>query len=249
VAPYPVAAPYPMAASVAVAELVAGPRRRVEVAAVTPQAVYLATRHPELPALCLAAPAAVRVPCAVVLAAAPPALTGPGWVGDGEVRVGDFAARVTRWWRPPRPRSVAALPRVRPKLDPGTEPLVTDLVAALALHGPLTAHVTRLLGRGPGLTPLGDDVLAGVLVTLGALRLPAFARLGAVVRAHAPARTTVVSTALLYHAARGECLPELAAVLAGEPAEPLLRVGGSSGTGLLRGVTAALTAAPLGAPP
>ncbi|OLB76610.1 MAG: hypothetical protein AUI14_18210 [Actinobacteria bacterium 13_2_20CM_2_71_6] len=227
--------PYPMAASVAIADILTGLRRRVEVAAVTPQAVYLATGDPETPALCLAGPAAVRVPCALVLAQPPPRLSGAGAVGDGEVTVGEFRARVARWWRP---RAVRVFTTgVRP--EHGADPELDGLVDALASGAPLDVPVLRLLGRGPGLTPLGDDILAGALVTLAALGVPAFHRLRRVVREYAPSRTTFVSYVLLHHAARGECVPELADFLAGGPADALLRVGHSSGAGLLRGAVAA----------
>jgi hypothetical protein len=239
----------PLAASAAVAALVTGPRRPVEVVAATPQAIYLATGDPELPALCLATPDAVRVPCALVTPALPADPAG-GTVGLGALVLGPFTGRVARWWRPPRPCGLTAdrLPavavqlafRVPVKLDPAAEAVREDLIRGLATGGPLTGPVRRLLGRGPGLTPFGDDVLAGALVTLGALGDPGFARLGAVVDALAPARTTFVSAALLRHAARGECVPELAAVLDGGSPGVLLRVGHTSGAGLALG---ALTAA------
>jgi hypothetical protein len=232
-----------VAASAAVADLISGPRRRIEVAVATPHAVYLATGDPDRPALCLAGPAAVRVPCAVLLAAPPPAgLSGGGWVGGGEFSIGAFHTRVTRWWRPPRPRSVALTSGVPTPLDRDLEAALAGLVDALASGSPLASHVLRLLGRGPGLTPLGDDVLAGLLVTLVALGAPASDRLAATVSAYAPARTTFVSAALLHHAARGECVPELAAVLDGGGVDALLRVGHTSGAGLLRGVHGALAA-------
>jgi hypothetical protein len=175
--------------------------------------------------------------------------------------VGPFEGRVARWWRPPRPHGLTAagLATVAGELsrgvpdapDPRVATAVAGLVGALATGAPPTGWVARLLGRGPGLTPLGDDVLAGALVTLGALGEPGFARLGAAVRELAPGRTTAVSVALLCHAARGECIPELDAVLTaarrGSPVagavDALLGVGGSSGTGLARGVLAALAVA------
>jgi hypothetical protein len=237
----------PLAASAAVAALVTGPRRPVEVVAATPQAIYLATGDPKLPALCLATPDAVRVPCALVT----PVLPGDaadGTVGLGALVLGSFTGRVARWWRPPRPRGLTAArlravavqlaSRVPVKPDPAAEAAREDLIRGLTTGGPLTGPVHRLLGRGPGLTPLGDDVLAGALVTLGALGDPGFARLGAVVDALAPARTTFVSAALLRHAARGECVPELAAVLDGGSPDALLRVGHTSGAGLALGVLA-----------
>ena len=240
--------PRPLAASAAVAALVTGPRRPVEVVAATPRAIYLATGDPGLPALCLATPDAVRVPCALVTPVLPADPAG-GTVGDGTLVLGSFTGRVARWWRPPRPRGLTAAglravavqlaSRVPAELDPAAEVAREDLVRALATGGPLTGAVRRLLGAGPGLTPLGDDVLAGALVTLGALGDPGFGRLGAEVDALAPARTTFVSAALLRHAARGESVPELAAVLTGGPLDALLRVGHTSGAGLALGLLAA----------
>jgi hypothetical protein len=254
--------PFPLAASVSVAALVAGPRRRVEVAAVTAHAVYLSTGDPECPALCLVDSQAVRVPCALVTARMPVAVAigDAGAVGDGAVSLASFEGRVARWWRPPRPRGLVAdqlravtgelVSRVPVMPDPEAATALAGLVRTLAAGTPLTADVMRLLGRGPGLTPMCDDVLAGVLVTLGALGSPAFDRLGAAVCSLAPARTTFVSAALLRHAARGECIPQLHAVLtAGRPGSQmagavgaLLEVGDTSGTGLAHGVLAALAA-------
>lgn len=221
----------PMAASSVTASLLTGPRRPVELVAATAQAAYLATGDPDLPALCLCADTAVRVPCALVLGGPLPALdAASGHVGAGTLTLGSFTAHVARWWRPPRPRGVtaAALAALRFRVPAEPDPL----------------DVAHLLGRGPGLTPLGDDILAGALVTLHALGSPRFTPLAAAVRATAPGRTTFVSEALLHHAARGECVPELNAVLTGTdpgPAvEALLRVGASSGAGLARGVLAAV---------
>jgi hypothetical protein len=122
------------------------------------------------------------------------------------------------------------------------DPALGDLTRALREGRAPDPYVLRLLGRGPGLTPLGDDLLAGLLVTLSACGSAAFEPAAAAVRAHAPARTTFVSAALLHHAARGECVPELAAFLDGGPVEALLRVGDTSGAGLAHGVLAGLGA-------
>jgi hypothetical protein len=62
----------------------------------------------------------------------------------------------------------------------------------------------------------------------------------------APARTTALSTALLWHAARGECIAEVTAVLAdprGLAVAALLRVGHTSGAALVTGLLAAALAA------
>jgi hypothetical protein len=102
----------------------------------------------------------------------------------------------------------------------------------------------ELVGRGPGLTPTGDDVLAGALVAAGATGDP---RLGgwraATVAALARRRTTAVSRALLHHALAGWATAELAelvtAACAGE-VEPqlsrLVAVGHTSGAALASGV-------------
>lgn len=240
---------HPVAAALPVAPALLRRPRVVTVAAVTGQAVYLRTTEPAGPAICLATPTAVRVPCALVLGGGTPPprvqVGDTGLAGDGELVLRDVAYRPARWWRPPRPRATGPSPVPQaPPLDAGTAAAVADLTDALATEAPLDNPVAALLGRGPGLTPLGDDILAGALVALLAAGSPTGPRLAGQVTASAFARTTFVSAALLWHAARGECVPELAALLTGVPgaAETLLRVGHSSGTGLAHGVAAARTA-------
>src|SRR5262249_22210496 len=106
---------YPAAASSAVAAVLAGPPRTVTVGAVTPGAVSLRPGDADCPALCLAAPAAVRAPCAVVLGGAPPDFaTAPGVglrigvvgvAGRGELTVGELTTAGL-----PTPRPTAAGP-------------------------------------------------------------------------------------------------------------------------------------------
>jgi hypothetical protein len=184
-------------------------------------------------------------------------------VGGGNLTVAGVSFRVTRWWRPPRPRGLGAIAparvaaavrwltgRVADPLDGPGRTAVADLVQALKTGSSPDAAVARLLGRGPGLTPTGDDVLAGALVSLNALGAPTAGSLAAAVAASAPDATTTVSVALLRHAARGECIPQLADMLeavahgtdsgAASPlpraAGALLAVGHCSGAGLLHGV-------------
>jgi Protein of unknown function (DUF2877) len=103
--------------------------------------------------------------------------------------------------------------------------------------------VAGLVGQGPGLTPSGDDLLAGFLVGAHAFGLEVRSVREAVIRL-APAATTTLSAALLWHAVRGECIQEVAAFAAaltgrGEPGpavERLLAVGHTSGGALARGV-------------
>jgi hypothetical protein len=62
----------------------------------------------------------------------------------------------------------------------------------------------RLAGLGPGLTPSGDDVLAGVMLALTLLPSPSPSRLREAIHRAAGGRTTRVSAAYLKAAARGE---------------------------------------------
>ena len=65
-----------------------------------------------------------------------------------------------------------------------------------------------LLGAGPGLTPSGDDVLAGALVAAHATGDPRLAGWAGATRAALTAtRTTPVSRGMLHHAADGYATP------------------------------------------
>jgi hypothetical protein len=104
-----------------------------------------------------------------------------------------------------------------------------------------TAHLDDLLGRGPGLTPLGDDVLAGWLATRAADGRPDPVLASAVRRRLGV--TTLLSATLLDCALRGEVLPQLADWLADPTTattDALLAVGATSGAGLLTGAQLAL---------
>jgi hypothetical protein len=255
--------PFPVAASSAIELALVGPVRNATVVAATHHATYLTVDDADSTMVCIASAEAVRVPCAMVLESKslPPALPigTTGSVGDGTVLLGSSAYRVNRWWRPARPRGLGTAPparladavswltgRVADPLDASGRAAVADLVEALATGQSPREPVGQLLGRGPGLTPTGDDVLAGALVSLIALGAPAALSLGTAITAAAPDATTTVSVALLRHAARGECIPQLADLLAavtGTPAAAvpraagaLLAVGHCSGAGLLHGV-------------
>jgi hypothetical protein len=220
----------PGAASTAVRDLLA-PGRTGRVVAVFPTCVYV-----ELAGRLVAVEAAggLRLPCAVLLGLPPVARpladvragddvsTGPGGL-----QVGPLTVRVARWWAPAAPRGARVLQPA--PAEPG-----------------MTAAVVDLLGRGPGLTPAGDDLLAGLLVGLAGrpdLRDP----LAAAVLAAAPRRTTWLSAELLTHAAHGRAARAVVAVadaMAGygdDSALPralpeLLAVGHTSGSALARGL-------------
>ncbi|WP_167828900.1 DUF2877 domain-containing protein [Streptomyces sp. MZ04] len=110
--------------------------------------------------------------------------------------------------------------------------------------GRIVAAGRALIGRGPGLTPSGDDVLCGALLARHATGRPVGALAAAV--AGAEERTPLVSAALLRHAVRGECIPQVADAIRGLaareplPLAPLLAVGHHSGADLVRGIAAGL---------
>jgi len=188
-------------------------------------------------------------------------------VGNGEVRwtgpAGPVVVRAVREWAPARLArgevAAGALAELRSALnraDPGIDSgLLADFAAAACNHHAATAAATRLLGSGPGLTPSGDDVLTGFLAGAAAFGLDS-GPLRETVAVLAPARTTALSAALLWHAARGECIDELAglaAVLtsrrpgaperAGPVVSRLLSVGHTSGAALALGLVTAAESA------
>jgi uncharacterized protein DUF2877 len=116
----------------------------------------------------------------------------------------------------------------------------------------LKSKIIALLGRGPGLTPSGDDILMGLLAALqwqarlGALASEPISALTAAVLAAAPQQTTRLSTRLLHHAAAGTLYaPAMdlgAALLAGDPASVpapaarLFAIGHTSGADMAHGL-------------
>ena len=120
-------------------------------------------------------------------------------------------------------------------------------IAALR-RGDFDEAVGILAGLGHGLTPSGDDVLAGALLMLHALgRTQRAAALADAVRRIAPARTSPLSYALLEPACDGEpnaaVAQAISAVLTGAPAEaviaPLRNLGATSGFDILAGMLVA----------
>jgi hypothetical protein len=196
----------------------------------------------------------------------------PAEVGGGRIVVGDLAVSAAAWWNP-RPK----LPSTRPALLPeGVRQLRNALYGEGVPHsaftlpglptgpgGPLAAlrgavrradldaalrTATRLIGLGPGLTPAGDDVMAGTIAGLVLLGHPAAERFAAGVYSLAAGRTTELSRALLRHAACGRVSGEYAAVLhalVGErPLAPavagLLATGSTSGRAMALGLCTAI---------
>jgi hypothetical protein len=250
------------AGSSTVRALLVGPERPARLLGTGPAAIYLATAG-EPGAVAVLAHDAVRLPCGVVLpstraelplTAIAPAAGGRCLVGDGRVSWagvdGPVVIDVVREWAPAR---VARAEPVAAAVGEARAALSVEVCGSLTTPacGPTSADFLRdpvpavrgLLGRGPGLTPFGDDLLAGFL--LGCLAFGADATgLRRAVAALAPARTTALSAALLWHAARGECIPEVAMLAAaltgagrpGPAAGRLLGVGHTSGAALARGL-------------
>ena len=251
---------YLAAASSALRPVLAGPAGPAEFLGVTRGALYLKITAPP-GVLALLSHDAVRLPCGLVLpvmsAELPlrslvPLSTAAFMVGDNAVSwtgpAGPVVVRAAREWGPARlargELNVGALAVVRSALRLDDREVLADTAA------------TRLLGRGPGLTPSGDDVLTGFLVGAAVFGLDA-AALRHTIAVLAPARTTALSAALLWHAARGECIDELAAVAAvltgrsephgservGRAVSRLLAVGHSSGAALALGLVTAAESA------
>jgi hypothetical protein len=114
-----------------------------------------------------------------------------------------------------------------PDDEDGHEGLV-ELLRSVRYHDAVAARRAALLltGRGPGLTPSGDDLLAGAGATVAALgnalgfpRARQLAWRAALVLPDLAARTTAVSATLLRLAARGLAVEPLHGLL--DPGLPL----------------------------
>ena len=191
---------------------------------------------------------ATHVPCALVLAGASAmdlSKVERAEVGDGAVILHagtlQIAVRVGRlsnllvprlWSVPPSYVVERMLGHARAAVDELGEPAT---VFRLVTESP-----RQLLGRGTGLTPLGDDVLAGWAAMCAGFGSP-------ITGGPDPRdRTTLLSATLLDCARRGEVLPEfrtLVTALANpneltvvdRASEALAAVGHYSGAGLLLG--------------
>jgi hypothetical protein len=191
-------------------------------------------------------------------------------IGDGAIEAPTARLVVGRWFLPasaprrgvPRPELLAA---ARSAVEAQAVPPEVTLArrdgaraAQALLRGDTDdahAQLVGLLGRGPGLTPSGDDVVAGVL--LASRRVLPYEEAEAVataVRRAARLATTVVSRGMLSDAGAGWCPDVVARGLAALVAPPggqgeaagraavhdLLRVGHTSGGDLLCGALGVL---------
>lgn len=259
----------PAAFSSAVGPVVTGPLQPAEWLGASASALYLRTRSGAV--LALLTHDAVRLPCALVLPATSAELPlsrlvaprghrhpAPASVGAGRVEWSGPAGVVTlaaaREWAParvavgsPAHDALDALSRAVAGQDIGIE---RELGAQLGRCGDdpwaQRAAVAALLGRGPGLSPSGDDAIAGWLLGARAFGRPVPGALAAVTTL-ARSATTALSARLLEHAALGECVPQVAdavAALLGQCASrdaftSLLAVGHTSGAALAFGLVSA----------
>jgi hypothetical protein len=259
----------PGAASLALATVLSRSRRAGRVAAVFPAAVYL-----DMGEIVIAVVTcdAVRLPNAIVIAASaaqrPFRHVGAGSLGaagEGDVVLGHLIIHAARWWNPQvdlgvidharvtaGPAAMAARLAVAPR-QPGLD-VPPDLGEALRAEDQraAVAQARALVGRGPGLTPSGDDILGGALAAFRALGGDrGFAdSLATAVAELAPGRTTALSTTLLRLAAHGSLADDAAAVLralvTGDRLQPtldvLLGLGHTSGADVAAGLMAGGTA-------
>lgn len=134
----------------------------------------------------------------------------------------------------------------------------------LATPAALRADASRLVGRGPGLTPSGDDLCSGVLLVHRLLATPGTDVAAERLLDLARTRTTAASQLLLHAAAETRAAPpirRLLAALFADDAGPagvetrlaaVLALGHTSGSDLADGIRdglAACVAARLAAPP
>jgi Protein of unknown function (DUF2877) len=270
-------APTGVAASVALGDLLSGPRTPARVRGISGPACYLdadgiivVVENADGAGL----PNAVRV----AHPARPPLQLGTDdqvVLGRGALTVGGRELPVHRWWDPYvrvgssrlDAAGVAVATATLRSAATSTEPVAfappdcSALAQALRTRddAAVAAAATALLGRGPGLTPAGDDVLAGLLAALRVLgpslssevagRVAATAdALATAVTGPAHERTTALSAQLLAHADRGAVALPVADVLravAGRgalvaSAARLARVGHTSGRDLLTGIALAV---------
>lgn len=247
--------------SATVANLLRGEVRPATVLGAFPTAMYLRVASGDV--IALLTRDAVRLPLGLRLStrsAEDPLdrCTGHVRVGSDQVQVGEWSVRLSREVSVTAPTGLEPnrlaveyasrrLARVQVELRPGSLDVLLSHQRVLAPAG----VVRHFLGVGPGLTPSGDDILAGFLVgdwSFGNVDTP----LRTAVLDAAPAGTTDLSAALLRCASRGESIPEVSAFLEAlaesTPAATHLldaalvelgHVGHTSGTALAAGALAA----------
>ncbi|MGD2043552.1 MAG: DUF2877 domain-containing protein [Acidimicrobiia bacterium] len=211
--------------------------------------------------LALSGPNPIRPPNGVVVADLDslPQSTDGWLIGNGRFVLANGLIEVSRWWDP-RPVLGAVSPQALSDISSratgflGVEDgSLAPVIAAVEDSGRSDAALA-LLGKGPGLTPEGDDLVIGLLAGLKLLgesvgapgTLETLNTLAPTVTG-AHARTTALSATLLRHAFRGEVSAPLGGFLQAltghedlEAAVDMLRnLGATSGMAMGRGALAA----------
>ena len=131
-------------------------------------------------------------------------------IGDGRIAVGGLLIEPGQPWDP--------VPSdVLPGLPPGPPEIISNLA-----------------GRGPGLTPAGDDLIAGYAA--GLTLLHGRQREATELVGRASALTTLLSATLMMHAARGEVPEPVHSFLHANDEKALRSFGHTSGTYWLVGL-------------
>ena len=179
-------------------------------------------------------------------------------IGNGRIMFDAVAVEAARWWDP-RPALAPVSPadllgacRHLPSEVPGIEGATLRIGLEARSAGGILHAARALLGSGPGLTPEGDDYLAGAIAAtrllgdaLGFERpLALIAGVSVPLADLAEARTTTFSAALIRCALRGQVAEPAGALLRaltgrGDVAGShlaLIRVGHTSGPALAAGI-------------
>jgi hypothetical protein len=191
----------------------------------------------------------------------------PVVVAARSLRIGDHAwpLDLPTWSRRlPTPPSLAAarryvgewLPDISPGLDvapAASGGLPGDALAALR-RGDLLSFAALVGGRGPGLTPAGDDILAGALLVARAIRAESSSHSWMLRRCAHHTPTNDIARAFLACASRGHCIEPAHDLLDGladadrravrSAVDALSRFGSSSGLALTYGIRTALLELP-----
>ena len=194
--------------------------------------------EPAVSVISVQLPPAERLPCSLLVDTPPGIRVGDrGWIGNRLLGLGSVQISSARWFRPARPRIFAPA-----RFLAGCRPLPSIRLDEIGLSGCANIRPSELLGRGPGLTPAGDDVLAAGLVVRHALGIPTPGWPPSV--SSLAAATTPLSAQLLRCAAEGFCCDRLASLMRAldqghdsiEATERLVALGGTTGTAMLMGL-------------
>lgn len=222
-------------------------------------AIYLETEDGGPLALCTRDAAAMPFSAVLPMTSsdlALPSAASDARIGGGILTVDTVQVRPGRYTQPPVPpsrltpralgRYAALAADVAPRLD---LPEASLRLCASSIDDP--SVLRQLVGRGSGLTPTADDVLAGMLGALHCYRHDGFGTFGAHVAA-LTGRTTWLSARLLEEAAVGAYSAPILALLTrvndrdtswSSTVRDVLRHGHTSGAALAYGVALGARAA------